>query len=129
LAAQETVMALDRHALILGCNERRLNLRGDVGERNPVNRRDGQYSNGELKGWEIGEIVVSDGRKLPRYAYGSEKFVFYWGWQPTGFGGLKLNRWSLLLAPLASLLFGGLVLPRILSNFGWQPETIRPESG
>ena len=43
--------------------------------------------------------MLSDGQK-PRYAYGAEKFVFYWGWQPTGFGSLKLNRWSLLLAPL-----------------------------
>jgi hypothetical protein len=101
-----------------------------VGDQNyivRITRRDGQYSNGELKGWEIGEIVLSGGRKLPWYAYGSEKFVFYWGWQPVGFGGLKLNRWSLLLAPLAPLLFGGLVLRRVLSNFSRQPETVRPE--
>ena len=63
--------------------------------------------------------MLSDGRKLPWHAYGSEKFVFYWGWQPTGFGGLKLNRWSLLLAPLAPR--------RIVSNFGRQSVTVRPE--
>jgi hypothetical protein len=91
-----------------------------VGDQNYVvriTRRDDQYLNGELKGWEIGEILLSKGRKLPWYSYGSEKFVLYWGWQPTGFGGLKLNRWSVLLAPIAPLLFAGLVLRRLIGNF------------
>jgi hypothetical protein len=90
-----------------------------VGDQNyivRITRRDDQFPNGDLKGWEIGEISLSKGRTLPWYSYGSEKFVFYWGWQPTGFGGLKLNRWSILLAPIAPLLFAGLVLRRLIGS-------------
>lgn len=74
-----------------------------VGDQNywvHITRRDGYktltdskgFSYQDLYGWEIGEFVLDDGARLPWFAYGSDKAVFYAGWQPTGFAGIKLNR-------------------------------------
>lgn len=70
-----------------------------VGDQNywvHITRRDGYktltdskgFSHQDLYGWEIGELVLDDGARLPWFAYGSDKAVFYAGWQPTGFAGI-----------------------------------------
>lgn len=63
-------------------------------------------------GLERASLVFDDGKTLPWFFYGGKYFNFYWGWQPTGFAGLKLNKWALLAAPIAPLLFLGLLIRR-----------------
>ena len=97
-----------------------------VGDRNywvHITRRDGYkaltnsegFSYQDLYGWEIGEIILNDGAALPWFAYGSDTAVFYAGWQPTGFAGIKFNRRALWFSPTLPLLFLAMIGSRALA--------------
>jgi len=57
----------------------------------------------ELVGWEKGEIILYNGTRLPWISYSSDKLLWYWGWQPTGFAGLKINRYPAVALPVVAL--------------------------
>jgi len=65
-------------------------------------------------GLEHASLIFANGKKLPWYFYASKNVSVYWGWQPTGFAGLKLNRWGLVLAPFVPFLYLGLVIRRFI---------------
>ena len=66
-------------------------------------------------GWKSTAIELENGRTLPWISYSTPRALFYWGWQPNGFAGLKFNRLAYLYSPLLPFAFIALVLVRVWS--------------
>jgi hypothetical protein len=75
-------------AYVIGVQDR--NYTVDVVKGNPdpnVVQRDDV---GEL-GWQVSTLKFDSGLKLPWVSYSGEHIVWQFGWQPSGFVGVKLN--------------------------------------